>query len=220
MKQEKRKNKLGACRHPMSKGTSDVQRVACKKAFSILELVIAIFVLTIGIIGALQLISSTIRNSINTRNSVIASGLAQEGVELVRNIRDNNMLLALSNLSLDREATFASHGFPVANSTCLFDYTFNYSSSIVVCGAVDNDAKLYRNNTTNSYAHTSTGSTETIFKRYVNFDYVNDSTDTTNPNPTGVNVTSYVWWGSAARPNPCNLASKCIFVNDYLPKRD
>ena len=68
-----------------------------------MEMMIAAFVLTVGITGALNLIVSVMRNSMNTRNAVIASGLAQEGIELIRNIRDNNMLFALSDLSIDPE---------------------------------------------------------------------------------------------------------------------
>jgi prepilin-type N-terminal cleavage/methylation domain-containing protein len=203
----------------------DKNQKKSKKGFSIMELMIAIFVLSVGITGALKLIVATISNSIDTRNAVVASGLAQEGVELVRNIRDNNMLYALADLSRDRETTFKSHGLPPNNAdnfNCVFSYDIVYSSLAGInCSANASDAaaKLYLSATGN-YTHTALGNPETVFRRYVNLFYVNDGDDFLNPNPTGMNVVSYVWWGSDARPAPCNLAGKCIEVKDYLPKRD
>lgn len=198
-----------------------------RSGFSLLELVIAIFILTVGITGALRLIVSTIQNSIDTRNGAIASGLAQEGAELVRNIRDNNMLYALSDLSLERETAFRTHGFPpppTLDSNCRFDYTFDYLNPVTSCGLTgsSSNAKLFLTTSNGFYTHTSTGNTETIFKRYVSFAYDNSSSDTLNPNPVGVNIVSYVWWGASkpATDATCNLANKCVLVKDYLPKRD
>lgn len=212
---EKRQiNTKRACPHCYAK--------RCRRGFSLLEVIIAIFVLTIGITGALKLIVSTLTNSINTRNAVIASGLAQEGVELVRNIRDNNMLYVLDNLSRDRETNFSGHGFPVYpnNFNCVFDYTYNYALP-TNCGAsvADNapDTELYIDSF-GYYAHL--GVTKTAFRRYVKFVYDTKGFDAyLNKPPVGVTVTSYVWWG-ASKPANCNLASKCISVSDYLPKRD
>ncbi|MDO8529622.1 MAG: dockerin type I domain-containing protein [bacterium] len=60
------------------------------RGFSLIEVMIACFVLTVGILAMIDLMAISIRNSIGARDQIIASELAQEGMELVRNIRDNN----------------------------------------------------------------------------------------------------------------------------------
>ncbi len=63
-----------------------------KLGFTLLEVVIAIFVLTVAILGTMILIYNTLLASSITSNRLIAAYLAQEGIEIVRNIRDTNWL--------------------------------------------------------------------------------------------------------------------------------
>lgn len=178
-----------------------------KKGFSLLELVLAMFVLTMGIVGVMVLISSTMRVSMDTRNSVIASGLAQEGVELVRNIRDNNMLDQLQNISVDLDFKASLPG----GTNCIVDYASTASS----CSASAAAMKLYLT-PAGFFTHTAAGNTSTVFKRANSVSYVPSNAD---PDPTGINVISRVWWGTA-NPVTCTLSAKCIEVRDYLAKRD
>jgi Tfp pilus assembly protein PilV len=185
--------------------------------FSLLELIIAIFVLTVGITAALQLIVSTIKTSIDTRNSVVASGLAQEGVELVRNIRDNNLLYALSDLSINPDVAF-KRAFPAGNgdNDCSVDINYVYPNNLACSG----NSSIYLSNT-GIYSHTNSG-TPTIFRRNIKITYVaNEMVNGNASSLTGMNVWSTVWWdGTNSAPFPCNQGSKCIEVTDYLAKRD
>ncbi|MDQ7009176.1 MAG: hypothetical protein Q9M94_02700, partial [Candidatus Gracilibacteria bacterium] len=63
-----------------------------KQAMSIIEVMIAIFIFTLGISSVFMIISSA--GNINTYNKsfIIASNLAREQVELIRNIRDTNYI--------------------------------------------------------------------------------------------------------------------------------
>jgi Tfp pilus assembly protein PilV len=63
-----------------------------KKGFSVYETMIAMFVLVVGILAALGLITSSMRRSMESRDYIVGAALAQEGIELVRNIRDNNLV--------------------------------------------------------------------------------------------------------------------------------
>ncbi|MBZ9572491.1 prepilin-type N-terminal cleavage/methylation domain-containing protein [Patescibacteria group bacterium] len=63
-----------------------------KKGFTLLEVVVAIFIITVGIVGALALISQTISSARISSQRLIAAYLAQEGIEIVRSIRDTNWL--------------------------------------------------------------------------------------------------------------------------------
>jgi Tfp pilus assembly protein PilV len=61
-----------------------------KKSFSMLEAIMSVAIVSIGLVAALSLLSKSTRESMDSRDQVIAGMLAQEGVEIVRNIRDNN----------------------------------------------------------------------------------------------------------------------------------
>lgn len=62
------------------------------KGFTLLEVIAAIFILTVGIGSAFTLISQTLSAVSLVRERLIASYLVQEGIEIVRNIRDGNWL--------------------------------------------------------------------------------------------------------------------------------
>tara|TARA_Y100000310_G_C20560648_1_gene752873 strand:- start:357 stop:887 length:531 start_codon:yes stop_codon:yes gene_type:complete len=63
-----------------------------KAGFTIIEVLFAIFVLTVGAVGAFALTSQVISISSAPSSQLVASYLAQEGIEVVRNIRDSNLL--------------------------------------------------------------------------------------------------------------------------------
>ena len=62
-----------------------------KSGFTLLEVLIAIFILTLGLVTVLGLMSYNIKQGSGTMNEVIAGNLAREGIEVVRNIRDTNL---------------------------------------------------------------------------------------------------------------------------------
>ena len=60
--------------------------------FTIIELVIAIFILTVAIIGVYNAFSTVVVLTAGAGSRLTAAYLAQEGIEIVRNMRDNNWL--------------------------------------------------------------------------------------------------------------------------------
>jgi type II secretory pathway pseudopilin PulG len=67
------------------------------RGFTVLEVIIAIFVITVGIVGILGLVTWTISSSTYSSDKLVAAYLAQEGIEIVRNIRDTNWLEGAAN---------------------------------------------------------------------------------------------------------------------------
>jgi len=63
-----------------------------KAGFSLLETTIAIAILVSAIVGPLGLASQSIKSASVARNNIIVANLAQEGLELMRNYRSNNVL--------------------------------------------------------------------------------------------------------------------------------
>jgi len=68
-----------------------------KKSFTLIEAIVAIFLITVGIVGTYSLITQTISSATFSSNKLIASYLAQEGIEIVRNIRDTNWLKQITD---------------------------------------------------------------------------------------------------------------------------
>lgn len=62
------------------------------KGFSLIEVITAIFILTVGIGGAFSLIYQTLSTVYAVRARLTASFLAQEGVEVIKNLRDSAWL--------------------------------------------------------------------------------------------------------------------------------
>ena len=64
-----------------------------KGGFTLPELLVAMSVIVLVIFASTNLVISIIRSNTNNINTMIAYGLAQEGIEGIRNIRDSNWLL-------------------------------------------------------------------------------------------------------------------------------
>jgi len=68
------------------------KQIIFNKGFSLAEVIIAIFVLTIGVVGGINLLTRSLSIASLSRAQIIATSLAQEGLEIVRNIRDTNWI--------------------------------------------------------------------------------------------------------------------------------
>lgn len=64
-----------------------------EKGFTLIEVFIAISILSIGVVGAFGVLPKMIKNQAMNADAFLASQIANEGMELVRNLRDANWLL-------------------------------------------------------------------------------------------------------------------------------
>ncbi|MFH0969474.1 MAG: prepilin-type N-terminal cleavage/methylation domain-containing protein [Patescibacteria group bacterium] len=166
-----------------------------KAGFSLVEVMFSVCVLSIGIVAVLSLMTGNIKNSIESRDAIIASELAQEGIELVRNVRDNNFV----NVRTAFEQNFPNND----RDNCKID---KGSDNITDCNSGHSKVLNY---SSGFYIHGS--GTATKFQRKIAIDY------DTWPNPVQATITSTVWWnGSSSSPASCNMATKCIYVEDIL----
>lgn len=60
--------------------------------FSLIEIAVVLFIISVGLVGILALITQNIQTESVNRNRLIASQLAQEGLALTKNIRGDNWL--------------------------------------------------------------------------------------------------------------------------------
>jgi len=61
------------------------------KGFSLVEGMVAIFIVGFVMVGFMAVMGKTFKRTTYERDYIVASNLAQEGIEVVRNIRDNNL---------------------------------------------------------------------------------------------------------------------------------
>lgn len=78
------------------------------KGFTLIETLVAVSLLTVSIVAPMSLISKSLSAAYYARDQIIASHLAQEAVETVRHIRDNNVLRTALG-----EPTDILDGFPI-----------------------------------------------------------------------------------------------------------
>lgn len=62
------------------------------KGFTLIETLIALLVIAIGVGGLFALVNQTVSFTANAAAQLTATSLAQEGIEIARNIRDSNFL--------------------------------------------------------------------------------------------------------------------------------
>lgn len=61
-----------------------------KNGFTLVEIIVVLFVISLGLVGVLTLIVQNIQSQSYNKNNLIAYQLAQEGIELIRKVRDSN----------------------------------------------------------------------------------------------------------------------------------
>ena len=130
-----------------------------QSGFSIAEVVIAIGIITIGLLGVVSLVIQTIQVKSMNKNYFLASMLAQEGLELTRNVRDSNWLTPWNDWKDD----IADGG---NDGTFAIDYRGRASIDDTPDNVVtDNGARLYIKD--GYYTHDSTGGTDAHFSRLI-----------------------------------------------------
>lgn len=133
-----------------------------KSGFTLLEVMMATLIIGIGLVGVSSLIVQNVQVQYINKNVLIASQLAQEGLELVRNIRDENWLTDGNDWKIG--AGSGTDSDIVQDGDYVIDYLGDIDDSV---NSIDEDgAKLYINSS-NFYTHTSAGNTETNFYRLI-----------------------------------------------------
>jgi len=62
------------------------------KGFTLVEMLVTILLVSIGLVGVLAFFNTSLNSQFDSKNELIAAGLAQEGTELVRNLIDYKVL--------------------------------------------------------------------------------------------------------------------------------
>lgn len=124
------------------------------KGFTLVETIVAIGVISIGFVGSLVLLSKSASQASTLKDRLIAAHLAEEGIEVVRNLRDTNWLKGF-----DWRADLDDTNFALVN----------YNSPAI---GIDIDGNVLSQDCLSYvggfYAHlTEVSSCNTSFKRYI-----------------------------------------------------
>ncbi|MCK4520752.1 prepilin-type N-terminal cleavage/methylation domain-containing protein [Candidatus Parcubacteria bacterium] len=135
------------------------------KGFTILELLVTIFIISIGILGASAAINKTMSLTSNYSSKLIAVSLAQEGIEIVRNIRDGNFLEQRASPATPWNDGFVTPG----------DYEADYT----MADGLDNWTNRYLKTNSNGFYFYSDNPiySETKFKRKITISEIADIID-------------------------------------------
>ncbi|MFC1663737.1 hypothetical protein ACFL0A_01280 [Patescibacteria group bacterium] len=125
------------------------------RAFTLIEVSVAVFFITVGVLGAFTLIEQVVSYTSVSSSYLVTNYLSQEGIEIVRNIRDTNWL----------EGEAWDNGITCSLPPCFFeaDYTDQSLSSYL-------DRYLYINGNNSFYTYIDSplpGDTKTKFKRKI-----------------------------------------------------
>jgi prepilin-type N-terminal cleavage/methylation domain-containing protein len=126
------------------------------KGFTLIEMLISLLVITIGVLGVFSAVSKYSQNTQQEKENLVASYLCQEGIEIVKNIRDTNWV---SGAAWDAGLTSCASG-------CETDFYQNALYSWTGDGK-----NLYIQGTTGFYRYISTpisGDIKTPYTRRIN----------------------------------------------------
>ena len=128
-------------------------KLSNNSGISILEVIVAVMIIAMGMIGVLSLVIQNIQAQYINKNVLIASGLAQEGLELVRNVRDLNWLTLGNNWSQNI----------IGDGTYAIDYNGRSSINDAVNNINDAGARLYIDGN-GFYTHAPTATSTNMFR--------------------------------------------------------
>lgn len=89
--------------------------IKAERGFTIIETLVAIFILLLAITGPMAIVAQSIRSSIYARDQIVAFYLAQEAIEQLRNLRDEGVLAMRRS---DGSVSSWDAKLPLSSDTC------------------------------------------------------------------------------------------------------
>ncbi|MFH0776636.1 MAG: hypothetical protein V1936_03430 [Patescibacteria group bacterium] len=216
-------------------------QIKSRRGETLIEVLVATIVLIVGALAAARLFAIATVNDQLTKERVIATNLAREGLEAVRNIRDTNWLrfagerrTCWNNLNPAECNDTNLDGVPddvilqQKNYIALFDadnYRWGLDSSglnhrLDLSDGVGSDDEKYRLKLDGLglYNYPSAGGSDTIFYREIYTEYLNpNQTLAIDPSANILRVTSKVEWYDRGKMSEVTLST---ILTDYLGRKN
>lgn len=188
-----------------------IKQKKIKKGFSLIEVLFAVIIMVLAITGVVFLLTNSSKSIQDSKNQVIAAQLAQEGIELIRNLKENNNLVG---------SDYESAGGP-------FTGRVDYSSTFSRPADVNQSYQLrIPSSGSNRFFSHSTGTASKFYRKICLS--VAGSVATNPPikpySDRVVTVNSFVTWRNGGFSfsgcdisNNCTLGNKCVSAISVLP---
>jgi len=165
------------------------------RGFTIIETLVAVFILSVAITGPLVFAQSGLRAAFLARDQITALFLAQDAMESIKNIRDSNGLAG---------APWTAGISNCIGTKCTIDTTL---SSPTLSACVSSECPNLKIDTTQRYGYTS--GQDSIFKRTI---YIKNVTNTGGGNIADqIQVVVKVTWQSHER-----IGERSVVVQENL----
>jgi type II secretory pathway pseudopilin PulG len=205
---------------------------------TLIETMVAVFIMVMGITAALGLANYSLSSSTGIRKQIIGMGLAREGMEAVKNMRDTNWLNGVlspdcysfatgsNNANCRRDWLSLAGGYSISSSPQSYRLAFDGSSSSTFgfwtlspnlgnVWALDNSI----NPNTGFYASNAASSGSSGFYRKITITPDSSASPFNNVDWPRLLVQTQVWWTDKSCP-PSPIwpgANKCsIQLQTYL----
>ena len=164
-----------------------------QKGFTIIEVLFAIFILALGVTGVFALVERIIPASATANSHLTAVYLAQEGNDIVRNIRDTNLLHLHKGIGADWKENLTSCALG-----CEIDHTYDAESPAFVDfqGDFETNGRFLL---LNSDFYDYVSGTASIYKRKIIITDVDADT---------LEVETTVWWKDQGKSKQVQATSE------------
>ncbi|HOW13147.1 MAG TPA: prepilin-type N-terminal cleavage/methylation domain-containing protein [Candidatus Pacearchaeota archaeon] len=160
------------------------------KGFTFIELMIVIFIMTVGITSIYTSITRIISSTTYSTLNLTANYLAQEGIEIVKSIRDSNFLDY--NYIITGTSTSWKEGLSPGDYEADYNDYFLYSLQ-------DNESRFLKVDEGDFFSYADNAFSVSPFKRKI--------TITENPNNENVlNVSVTVYWTEKGKTNETTVS--------------
>lgn len=201
---------------PFSK-TKNRSNDSIQRGQSLIETLVAIFVLVTGLISAVSLAVASFNATDNTNKQITATALAREAIEGVRNVRDqywlNDTLVACSG---GIGQCYANWQGPVGARKLIAgsaSVDYNPATSNWVVTRAPASYILKYNSSNGLYSSSQIGGVNSIYSRRI--DIVETTAAPYTAQSPRLDITATVWWSGRNCPvttNPATLAASCKVV--------
>ena len=121
-----------------------LQHSCCRRGFTLVETLVAVSIFSVSVITLIAFLATNLSNTGYAKNKMIATYLAQEGIEYIRNMRDTYVLYPTNNGGW---SSFKAKISPCTSSNgCGYDKSVaeNSSGSIFQCSEHASGCKLFK----------------------------------------------------------------------------
>ncbi len=194
-------------KNPNTRAKLSMGQVKKKKGFTLIEVLVAILILSMTITGMMSVLSRGLVNINYARNKITATYLAQEGIEYI--LHNTNAYRVQQDWP-----TYVSPYGDIDNCKGLYGCYTNLSIGEVSPINSLNDSRLFYSSLDGyNNPYYSNNSIDSGFRRTIKITPIND-----NGNVDEINVTSTVFWNNPTLSDLSNTCASpyCVSFSDHF----